>query len=224
MNSSQNNTLLLLFESPKTVFTMAGIALLTGESREGVLSKRLNYYVREGKLQNPRRGIYAKKGYNPEELACLLYTPSYLSLEYVLQKAGVVFQYDSCLTCAGYLSRTVEADGKEYRYRKVKGEILAEDGKVIAQAHKLQYYSKSPLEVVLDEKGNIIGYLDEDGNDKKQVNELPDSYYRVLEIVGKYFGNNISIKRSEQGKGSFTIQFSSDEEVESFLRAIENIN
>ena len=126
MNGSQNNTLLLLFESPKTVFTMAGIALLTGESREGVLSKRLNYYVREGKLQNPRRGIYAKKGYNPEELACLLYTPSYLSLEYVLQKAGVVFQYDSCLTCAGYLSRTVEADGKEYRYRKVKGEILAD--------------------------------------------------------------------------------------------------
>ena len=93
---------------------MASIALLTGESREGVLSKRLNYYVREGKLQNTRRGIYAKKGYNPEELACLLYTPSYLSLEYVLQKAGVVFQYDSCLTCAGYLSRTVEADGKEY--------------------------------------------------------------------------------------------------------------
>ena len=44
----------------------------------------------------------------------------------MLQKAGVVFQYDSCLTCAGYLSRTVEADGKEYRYRKVKGEILAD--------------------------------------------------------------------------------------------------
>lgn len=54
--------------------------------------------------------------------------------------------------------------------------------------------------------------------------ELPDSYYRVLEIVGKYFGNNISLKRSDQGKGSITIQFSSDAEVESFLKAIENIN
>ena len=60
--------------------------------------------------------------------------------------------------------------------------------------------------------------------EKKASSELPDSYYRVLEIVGRYFGNNISIKRSEQGKGSFTIQFSSDAEVESFLRAIENIN
>ena len=60
--------------------------------------------------------------------------------------------------------------------------------------------------------------------EKKASSELPDSYYKVLEIVGRYFGNNISIKRSEQGKGSFTIQFSSDAEVESFLRAIENIN
>ena len=63
-----------------------------------------------------------------------------------------------------------------------------------------------------------------EAEDKKASSELPDSYYRVLEIVGRYFGNNISIKRSEQGKGSFTIQFSSDAEVESFLRAIENIN
>ena len=60
--------------------------------------------------------------------------------------------------------------------------------------------------------------------EKKASSELPDSYYKVLEIVGRYFGNNISIKRSEQGKGSFTIQFSSDAEVESFLKAIENIN
>lgn len=60
--------------------------------------------------------------------------------------------------------------------------------------------------------------------DKKPAAELPDPYYRVLEIIGKYFGNNISLKRSEQGKGSITIQFSSDAEVESFLKAIENIN
>ena len=61
--------------------------------------------------------------------------------------------------------------------------------------------------------------------DKKQIQpELPDSYYKVLEIVGKYFGNNVTLKRSEQGKGSITIQFTSDAEVESFLKAIENIN
>ena len=51
---------------------------------------------------------------------------------------------------------------------------------------------------------------------------LPDEYYRVLEIVGKYFENDISLKRSESGKGSMTIHFKSDEEVQKFLEALEN--
>ena len=50
---------------------------------------------------------------------------------------------------------------------------------------------------------------------------LPDEYYRVLEIVGKYFENNISLKRSESGKGSMTIHFNSDQEVQKFLKALE---
>src|SRR5690606_15407841 len=62
----------------------------------------------------------------PEELACLLYTPSYLSLEYVLQKAGVIFQYDSRFTAVSYLSRSVEADNHVIAYRKIKNEILVD--------------------------------------------------------------------------------------------------
>lgn len=115
---------------PQTVFSAEGIALLLGDGRNGVVSKRLNHYVRDGRLLNPRRGFYAKKGYNPEELACMIFTPSYLSLEYVLQKAGIVFQYDSRLTAVSYLSRNIETDGREYCYRKIKGEILA-DGRGI---------------------------------------------------------------------------------------------
>ena len=52
--------------------------------------------------------------------------------------------------------------------------------------------------------------------------ELPDDYFKVLEIVGKYFENNISLKRSKGGKGSMTIHFSSDEEVSRFLKALED--
>lgn len=50
---------------------------------------------------------------------------------------------------------------------------------------------------------------------------LPDEYYRVLEIVGKYFENDISLKRSDNGKGSMTIHFISDAEVQKFLEALE---
>ena len=57
-------------------------------------------------------------------------------------------------------------------------------------------------------------------NTESQV--LPDEYYRVLEIVGKYFENNISLKRTDSGKGSMTIHFNSDEEVQKFLKALED--
>lgn len=52
--------------------------------------------------------------------------------------------------------------------------------------------------------------------------DLPEEYFRVLEIVGKYFENNISLKRSKSGKGSMTIHFSSDEEVRKFLKVLED--
>ena len=51
--------------------------------------------------------------------------------------------------------------------------------------------------------------------------DLPEEYFKVLEIVGKYFENNISLKRTTGGKGSMTIHFNSDEEVKRFLKAIE---
>ena len=58
--------------------------------------------------------------------------------------------------------------------------------------------------------------------DKPRDNqELPDEYFKVLEIVGKYFENNISLKRTSGGKGSMTIHFKSDDEVRKFLAALE---
>ncbi|MBR4978133.1 MAG: ParB/RepB/Spo0J family partition protein [Bacteroidales bacterium] len=51
--------------------------------------------------------------------------------------------------------------------------------------------------------------------------DLPDEYFKVLEIVGKYFENNISLKRNNTGKGSMTIHFNSDDEVRKFLKALE---
>jgi hypothetical protein len=97
---------------------------MVGESNFQSLNKKLNYYVRTGKLMNPRKGIYTKPDFKPEELACAIYTPSYISLEYVLQKSGIIFQYDSSITAVSYLSRIIEVTGRTYNFRKIKGEIL----------------------------------------------------------------------------------------------------
>jgi len=113
-----------VYKDKRTVFRLNDIALLVGESNFQSLNKKLNYYVHTGKLKNPRRGIYTKPEYNPEELACNIYTPSYISLEYVLQKSGIIFQYDSGITAVSYLSRSIEVTGKNFQFRKIKGEVL----------------------------------------------------------------------------------------------------
>jgi len=113
-----------VYRDKRTVFRLNDIALLVGESSFQSLNKKLNYYVHTGKLKNPRRGIYTKPVYNPEELACNIYTPSYISLEYVLQKSGIIFQYDSGITAVSYLSRGIEVSGKNFLFRKIKGEVL----------------------------------------------------------------------------------------------------
>ena len=61
-----------------------------------------------------------------------------------------------------------------------------------------------------------------ENNPEDDAQDLPDEYFKVLEIVGKYFENNISLKRSSAGKGSMTIHFSNDEEVRRFLKALED--
>ncbi len=57
--------------------------------------------------------------------------------------------------------------------------------------------------------------------EKKETIELPDNYFKVIEIIGKYFNNNVNIKRTEKGSGELVIRFSSDKEMEEFLGALE---
>ena len=129
----KNNIIFTVYKDIRTVFRLNDVALLIGETNFQSLNKKLNYYVRTDKLQNPRKGIYTKPNYNPEELACTIYTPSYISLEYVLQKAGIVFQYDSRITAVSYLSRTIEVADRTYLFRKIKGEILLNTAGIIRQ-------------------------------------------------------------------------------------------
>ena len=121
--SSRKNLLESIIESPRTVFTVQSLMMQTICDDSIRLTKSLHYYANEGKIRNPRRGIYTKQKYNVQEMACSLFRPSYISLEYVLQRAGVVFQWDDTVTSVSYLSRTVEVDGRRYQYRKIAPEL-----------------------------------------------------------------------------------------------------
>ena len=56
---------------------------------------------------------------------------------------------------------------------------------------------------------------------KDEPQELPEMYYRLLENVGRYFGENISLRRGKEGKGTLTIKFDSDAQMEEFLKALD---
>ena len=121
--SSQINLLQVILNSPRTVFTIQSLLMLSGLNDSKKITKSLHYYTNDGKILNPRRGIYTKLKYDVLEMACSLFRPSYISMEYVLQRAGVVFQWDDSITCISYLSRTVEVDNRLYQYRKINPEL-----------------------------------------------------------------------------------------------------
>lgn len=134
--SLQNQLLLDLYKDKASVFTMQKIAMAYGQGLDrNMVKNRMIGYVRKGEILNPRKGIYAKPGYDENELACLLYSPSYISLEYVLQRSGVIFQYSDEITIVGNLSRSLEIDGKVYRYRKIKGKILIDTSGIIREGN-----------------------------------------------------------------------------------------
>ena len=56
---------------------------------------------------------------------------------------------------------------------------------------------------------------------EKEPQELPEMYYRLLENVGRIFGDNISLRRNPSGKGTITIKFDSDDQMERFLQALD---
>ncbi len=158
MYSSPNNTIVKLYQDTRTVFKISDIALLTEDNNPGSLARRLNYYVKAGMILNPRKGIYAKPGYNPAELASKLFTPSYISLQYVLQRAGITFQYSDTITAVSYLSRELEVDGQSFSYRKAKQQVLYNWKGVIQSEQGI--FQATPERAFLD-----LCYLD------------PDSYF-----------------------------------------------
>lgn len=61
--------------------------------------------------------------------------------------------------------------------------------------------------------------------EEEETQELDESYFKLLDFLGKYFDNNISLKVDDKkGTGSITIRFSGDNEVINFLKAIEKTN
>jgi len=108
----------------QTVFTTQELRLLFPLLKQRELQNKLYYAIQTGKIQTVRRGVYVKKKYNSFELANKLYTPSYISFETVLSKEGIIFQSESLIRVASYLTREITVDNHTISYRTIPKEVL----------------------------------------------------------------------------------------------------
>jgi hypothetical protein len=140
--------LLQILRGSSSVFTFKDILLASSETNASLLRRRISYYVKNRELYPVRRGIYAKnKEYDRLELANKIFTPSYISFETVLAKAGLIFQHYDQIFVASYLSREIVCDGRKYVFRRIKDPILTNSSGV---ERKGNYYIANKERAFLD--------------------------------------------------------------------------
>lgn len=114
-----------ILRSNKTVLTFRDIALLWQDTNIAAARVRLNYFVKRGDLCRIYQGIYTKSNqYDKYELATRIYTPAYISFETVLAKEGIIFQFQTAIRVASYLTRSITVDNQTYLFNKLKDQIL----------------------------------------------------------------------------------------------------
>jgi len=175
----EKDYILDLMRSKKTVFTFKDLILLWGESDVNFVKKKIHRYVKAGKMNAVRRGIYSKdKNYDKYELATKIYTPSYVSMETTLGAAGITFQLYGQIFVASYTTKEIECDGQKYSYKKIKDTILTNQAGIESREN---YSIASPERAFLD-----VVYLNKDYH-FDNLSAL--NWEKVYEILPIYGGN-----------------------------------
>ncbi len=114
-----------LLQTHKTVFTLQDIqTILEIPTLQGAKS-----FLRRAKKNNSlihiRQNIWALPNYDHREVVEKIRKNAYISLETVLYQSGIIFQYyQNITTCVSDDSRNYTLDDREYRFCKIKDEIL----------------------------------------------------------------------------------------------------
>jgi len=192
-NFMEKDYILDIMRSNKTVFTFKDIVLLWRESDVNFIKKKIHRYVKAGKLNAIRKGIYSKdKNYDKYELSTKIYTPAYVSFETVLGANGITFQFYSQIFVASYTTKEIECDGQKFSYKKIKDAILSNQSGI---ERKDNYSIASPERAFLD-----VVYLNKDYHfDNLSVL----NWEKVYEILPIYGGNKRMAKMVEMYRKGF---------------------
>lgn len=121
----KQNSITILLKSKKTIFDLNDLALLWQINDQDYLKTKVYRLVKNKQLLRLKKGIYAlDKNYNRYELANKLVKPSYVSLQTILAKKGVIFQYDGAIYSASKINKEIKIGDQKFIYRKIKDNIL----------------------------------------------------------------------------------------------------
>jgi len=120
--------MLEIFKTKQTVFNLKDLWKILNETNYNNLKSKVSYYVKKWYLTRIRKWVFVKENFDKFELACKIYTPSYISFETVLSQEGIIYQKIDTIYVASYLSRKIEISYKDETikivYRKLKDGIL----------------------------------------------------------------------------------------------------
>lgn len=124
-----------LFATKKTVFSVSDLQKILAIENKNYLLVYINRLAKRTELLKIKKGLYCiTKDYNRQELANKLKIPSYVSLQTVLFQKGIIFQdFSKIITSISNNSKKLIIDGIEYRYHKIKDEVLTNPQGIIIE-------------------------------------------------------------------------------------------
>ena len=115
-----------LVDTKKTIFSVDDLRQIWQIKNKNYLKTIVARLFKSGKITRIKRGIYTiSNNYNIYELANKIKSPSYVSLETVLQKKGIIFQdYSSSVYAISNNTTSIKIGKNTFKYFKIKDEIL----------------------------------------------------------------------------------------------------
>lgn len=118
----------ILLQQNKKTFHASDLALLWGITNKNTLKRTLKRFVDRGVLKRIHKGFYSTtdiSNLDPLDLGfSYLNTYSYVSLETILAKEGVIFQDVKYITFVSSRSSKFNIEGIKYSSRQLKDEYL----------------------------------------------------------------------------------------------------
>lgn len=137
-----------LIASKNTVFTISELRFLFNIKNAVHINLIMQRMKKQNIVKNLAYGIWTLNDYDKLELWSKLRKNSYLSLEYVLQQHGIIFQaYEKTITLVSNNTFTKEIDGLTFEYHKIKANILTHP---LWLKYQWKYFTATPERAVCD--------------------------------------------------------------------------